>query len=84
MIVITKTTRIAADTTTQVTRVVNRVDRTCRLVRNGSYIQIEFERNGLPDTILVREKDLKKILKTSQHGEKFYGVVNFDEEITDG
>jgi hypothetical protein len=65
------------------TRTATRVDKTCKLVRNGSFITVEFVRDDKADWIMVDERSLKNIMEnTTGHGASAMGTVCFDEYET--
>ncbi len=63
------------------TKTIERRDKDCRLVRNGSMIQIEFIRDGVMEYILVDQISLGRILRKKNHGDTVHGTVTVDEEI---
>lgn len=67
-------------------RSVLRSDHKCTAVRNGSYIEIWYEKNGKQDWIRILPKDLERILaelSNSRDYEKEVEVMlEYDVEIT--
>jgi len=49
-----------------------------KLSRNGSFIDVFFERDGVTEWIGIPEDDLRRLLEISGHGAKIEAYINHD------